>query len=109
LAPNGENTVDTATINATNLIAGTNWAAVEIHQQNSTSSDVSFDFQLTGVPAQSLRLLQFGSDLVLFWTDAAYQLQSAPEVTGPWANVAGAVSPYELVPSAGTRFYRLRR
>ena len=31
------------------LIAGTNVIAVEVHQANSTSSDISFDFQLSGV------------------------------------------------------------
>ena len=37
-----EETVDTATLSATNLVEGTNVLAVEIHQQSLTSSDISF-------------------------------------------------------------------
>lgn len=44
--PLGENTEDTATISASVLQAGTNWVAVEIHQQAAASSDVSFDLEL---------------------------------------------------------------
>jgi hypothetical protein len=32
------------------LVAGTNVIAVEIHQANATSSDISFDLKLTGIP-----------------------------------------------------------
>jgi hypothetical protein len=32
------------------LVAGTNVAAVEVHQANQTSSDLSFEFELLGVP-----------------------------------------------------------
>ncbi len=46
----GENDIDTATVNAglPVLVEGTNVLAVEIHQQALTSSDVSFNFELTG-------------------------------------------------------------
>ena len=37
------------------LIAGTNVIAVEIHQQSPTSSDVSFDLELTATEAQAAR------------------------------------------------------
>lgn len=43
-----DNTVDTATLSTNLLINGTNVAAVEIHQHDNTSSDISFDFALTG-------------------------------------------------------------
>ncbi len=47
---NGEDTVDTAVVNAAlpALVDGVNVLAVEIHQQALTSSDISFDFELTG-------------------------------------------------------------
>ncbi len=45
-----EDTVDFAVINPTNLIEGLNVVAVEIHQQAANSSDISFNFQLIGVP-----------------------------------------------------------
>ncbi|HWN94818.1 MAG TPA: Ig-like domain-containing protein, partial [Methylomirabilota bacterium] len=50
LQPNGENTIDTANFAVSGLLnEGANMLAVEIHQQGPTSSDVSFDFALTGV------------------------------------------------------------
>jgi len=41
-----ETTFFSTIIDATNLVAGTNIVAVEIHQSDLTSSDISFDFQL---------------------------------------------------------------
>lgn len=43
-----DNTIDTATLSANWLVTGTNLVAVEIHQQALNSSDLSFDFALTG-------------------------------------------------------------
>ena len=51
-----ENTIDTATLGTTNLIAGTNVVAVEIHQQALTSSDISFAFALTGLAGSSVAI-----------------------------------------------------
>ncbi|MBI5386524.1 MAG: hypothetical protein HZA90_17785 [Verrucomicrobia bacterium] len=53
-AATAENTVDTATLIATSLVAGTNVLAVEIHQHDSGSSDASFNFALTGLPTPTL-------------------------------------------------------
>lgn len=39
----------TATLPASAFVSGTNVIAVEIHQRNATSSDISFDFSLTGI------------------------------------------------------------
>jgi len=47
-SPNGENTIDTATISTDFLRAGENLCAVEIHQASATSSDVSFALELKG-------------------------------------------------------------
>ena len=48
----GENTIDTTNFPTSGLlIEGTNLLAVEIHQQAVTSSDISFDFELTGIRA----------------------------------------------------------
>jgi hypothetical protein len=46
-----EDTVDTFTASPTNLVRGVNVIAVEIHQQAPTSSDISFNLELTGLPA----------------------------------------------------------
>jgi hypothetical protein len=45
-----DNTIDRATLPASVLRPGTNVVAVEIHQQAQGSSDLSFDFSLTGNP-----------------------------------------------------------
>ena len=37
------------TLDNSNLVSGTNIIAVELHQSNVTSSDISFDFQATKV------------------------------------------------------------
>ena len=44
-----ESTFFSATISPTNLVAGTNVLAVEIHQATLTSSDISFELRLSGL------------------------------------------------------------
>lgn len=43
---NAEATYNTGNVPVNLLAAGTNWVAVEIHQVNATSADISFDFEL---------------------------------------------------------------
>jgi len=110
----GENDIDIFTRGATNLFAGNNVAAIEIHQQATTSSDVSFDFELIGTvtpTAPKLNLVQFGEDLVLYWSNAAYQLEATDELgpTANWQTVVGASSPISVSPTAAQRFYRLKK
>ena len=110
----GENNIDVATLNATNLVAGNNVIAVEIHQESTGSSDVSFDFELignlVGGPPR-LNLTQFGDDFVLHWSDAAARLEAtdslAPNAT--WTTVTGAMSPVTIAPASTPVFYRLAR
>ncbi len=45
-----EDTVDVFNLNVADLVAGTNVLAVEIHQESGTSSDISFNLQLVGIP-----------------------------------------------------------
>lgn len=108
----GENTVDDATLAATNLRAGENLVAVEIHQESATSSDVSFDLELIGVPQATLqlRLATFGSDHILYWDDPAAHLESTASLNpnASWTRVEAAGS--YTIPTNGTaRFYRLAR
>ena len=49
-----EATFYSTTISPTLLVAGSNTLAVEIHQANATSSDVSFNLELTGVDTASV-------------------------------------------------------
>jgi hypothetical protein len=45
-----ENAVDGVSLSSSGLVTGTNIVAVEIHQHDVGSSDISFDFGLTGLP-----------------------------------------------------------
>jgi hypothetical protein len=47
-----------------------------------------------------------GGNLTLSWPAGAI-LQAAPEVTGTWSEVSGAVSPHTISPSLPREFYRI--
>jgi hypothetical protein len=105
-----DNTVDTATL-ANALVPGTNVVAVEIHQYDLGSSDLSFDFALTGnaAPAPArLAAVQFGNQLVLYWSSAGYVLEQANQVTGPWTFLAGE-GPMTVDLNAAQKFFRLKK
>jgi hypothetical protein len=110
----GENSIDTATLSATNIFSGTNLAAVEVHQRDLTSSDISFDFELIANPlpaatsSQHLRASVFDGRLTLGWGDSAYVLEQATAVTGAWSQVTGA-SPILISSTNSQMFFRLRR
>ena len=108
----GENTVDTTNIfnSGTLLSNGVNVVACEIHQQALSSSDVSFDLQLTGLPpvSQTLYSGRFGAELVLYWADPTFRLESTDTLPGGWVPVVGAASPWAVSPFEAKRFYRLR-
>lgn len=89
------------------LVAGTNVVAVEIHQVSLTSSDISFDLELTATPRPALQLAHFGSDSLLVWGDAGAVLQHADDVTGPWSDIS-ASAPLQLDFNNAQGFYRLR-
>lgn len=105
-----DNTPDRATLSATNLVDGTNIVAVEIHQFNSSSSDLSFEFQLIGNPAspQHIRLGLWDGQMAIVWSDPRYVLEQAGSVTGPWT-VVSTPSPLAIAPGSGQKFYRLRK
>ncbi len=110
----GENSIDSVTLTAQGLQAGENTIAVEIHQESTTSSDVSFDLELVGVlvPAPPrLQMARFGAEGVLYWRDPTVQLESATtlESASRWSQVKGAESPF-IVPFVDqARYYRLAR
>lgn len=92
------------------LRAGTNLLAVEIHQESTSSSDVSFDLSLEAAPRPSLRLLEFGGEPVFVWDDASYLLEQSSELdpSATWSPVAEA-SPTTVSFDRAQQFYRLRR
>jgi hypothetical protein len=117
-SPNGENTIDLATIAATNLWVGSNWLAVEIHQQAPDSSDVSFNFELIGnaaplpPPPQNVYFGFFNpGQLTIAWGDASFRLERTDELNGAntvWESVPGT-SPITVNYDRPQRFYRIIR
>ena len=104
----GENSIDTATPSPTNLVAGTNIVAVEIHQQALTSSDVSFDLSLVATIPTRLGVTSFGKQLIFFWTSSGYVLEQADDVTGPWT-FAASEGPVTIDLNSARKFYRLKK
>jgi hypothetical protein len=109
-----DNTVDTANLSPSLLVPGPNLAAVEIHQFNNTSSDISFNLELLGAgappppPPQRVHWATFDGRLTVAWDDQRFVLEQASEVAGPWG---GAVtrSPLLIDPSEPKRFFRLKQ
>ena len=89
------------------LVTGTNIVAAEIHQTTATSSDVSFNLELTARLRPAVQLRRFGTDSLLFWDDPAAILQVADNITGPWIDVPATI-PFRLTFTGTNGFYRLR-
>lgn len=88
------------------LVTGTNVVAVEIHQESVTSSDVSFDLELTASPRPALRLVRFGSDWLMTWDAPGAVLEETSDMQN-WTS-RSATSPAPIDPTNLNRFYRLR-
>ena len=54
-----DNQVVTTTV-ANTLINGTNTIAIEVHQSSASSSDISFDFSVSGIPASGVSVVTRG-------------------------------------------------
>jgi hypothetical protein len=97
----------------TNLVVGTNVLAVEVHNYNVRSPDITFATGLSLiVPIQrdiQLNIGLSGDKVSLEWTDGTV-LQSATAIEGPWEDVTPApASPMILQPTGAGLFYRVRR
>jgi hypothetical protein len=66
-----------------------------IKYSSSVSPPVHLDFQ------------PLNNQLVLSWTNAGFNLQTAPALTGPFSNLPGATSPYTNVTTGAQQFFRL--
>jgi hypothetical protein len=120
-----ESTFFNSTFAITNLPAGTNVVAVEIHQQSATSSDISFALELTAggyilpiaVPPPSLSIVQTNGYVFLRWpaNAAGYNLYGADALGGSWNAVnslVGTTNGLKTVtvsPTGPAQFYLLRR
>jgi len=113
---NDENTFFVSTNLPTSVFsAGVNTIAVEVHQDNTGSSDISFDMMLWGSVAAGPTLtivLNPNGSVTVTWNGGG-TLIGSNDITVPrasWAAVAGATSPHTF--AAGTlaafRFYAVR-
>lgn len=92
-----------------------NVLAAEVHQNGSNSSDIVFGAELAATrplagPAEPavISIARRPAGFELLWADGGI-LEVAELITGPWTEVAGAVSPYPISPDGPGRFYRIRR
>ncbi len=103
------------------LVTGRNVMAVELHQADAASSDLSFALQLRAVltPVRDpvVRSVVEGGQLRLSWPLGAvgFEPETAPDVSGPWdapeetVRAVGGENVMVVPISEGTRFYRLRK
>jgi hypothetical protein len=54
-----------------------------------------------------LNIEQSGNNISLAWSNPAFRLQSASDVSGPYTDVSGAVSPYSQPITGASKFFRL--
>lgn len=68
----------------------------------------SFSSVLTNLAPtpESIQFQIVNGELILNWVNPQWNLQSATDVSGPYANITGATSPYTNVVS-GSKFFRL--
>jgi hypothetical protein len=110
-----DNDEDTGTVNATLLQPGDNVVAVEIHQDDGGSSDISFNFELiaepTPVPSppQEMFLGRFGDEWIMVWGDPGSIVQESTNLnTGQWRVLFGMRTPAVIdVSGGGPKFYRV--
>jgi hypothetical protein len=100
------------------LLPGQNCLAVEVHQNTTTSSDLSFDLMLWGTlqAGPPLSITSDGTFYTVTWDDALgeYRLQQSTDRGNPanWTDVPGdPFSPYSSALSSGPAelFFRLIR
>jgi len=98
----------------TNLAVGENVLAVEVHNYNSQSPDITFGLSLDRIePIVRLARIDVsysGNTITLSWDVSGFVLQSADSLEGSWSNVQGTVvSPFAVEVSESNRYYRLRK
>jgi hypothetical protein len=88
--------------NATNYVLVASYPGISV-----TSSAAALT--LTAPPPISLTSAYVGGALTLNWTNSAYELMQATNVTGPWGqgNRMTNLSPYQVSPTNTRMFYRL--
>jgi hypothetical protein len=74
---------------------------------NGINSDFVTIKYSSSVPPPRLDFQTLNNQLVLSWTNAGFNLQTAPAVTGPFTNLPAATSPYTNPLTAPQQFFRL--
>lgn len=97
------------------LVAEDNVIAVEVHNYNAASPDITFGIALeertTLSPPVVLGLSNGVSEVTLSWERGGFILEESTRADGPWTEVPGPVvsSPFKTPAGTGNRFFRLRR
>lgn len=97
------------------LRQGKNVIAVEVHNYNPRSGDITLGFdvvvqeRIVSKPVVSIQTTADKTQVV--WTKSGFSLEQADSPNGPWTLTPGPVttSPYTIPTSSPTRFYRLRK
>jgi hypothetical protein len=99
----------------TNLVAGDNLLAVEVHNYNARSPDITFGAALSIteplVISPALQIEATSGAVTLTWTRGGFVLQQAADPAGPWTDLPGPVvtSPYTATATGQAQFFRLRK
>jgi hypothetical protein len=98
----------------TNLAVGENVLAVEVHNYNLQSPDITFGLSLDRIEpivrTARIDVSYSGNTITLSWDVSGFVLQSADSLEGSWSDVEGTVtSPFTAQPSESNRYYRLRK
>jgi Phosphodiester glycosidase/Purple acid Phosphatase, N-terminal domain len=107
--------VDNFTLPVSAAVDGDNVLAVEVHNYNPHSPDITFGMTLDAASpvaiAPALNVLMTNGAPLINWSRNGFLLQSAPAPDGPWSDLPGPViqSPFSPAPAAGNQFFRLAR
>jgi hypothetical protein len=99
----------------TNLVAGDNVMAVEVHNYTAGSPDITFGLALDyTVPFSSppqMSITQSNATLMVGWNRGGFTLQQAGSPAGPWTNAPGPIvsSPFVTTNTTAAQYFRLMR
>jgi hypothetical protein len=99
----------------TNLVSGDNVLAVEVHNYDPGSPDITFGTSLAytvpNASAPQLSISQSGGVIILSWNRTGFILQQTELIGGSWVDVPGPVfvSPYTKTNTGAAQYFRLRR
>jgi hypothetical protein len=104
----------------TNLVVGDNVIAVEVHQNGTVSSDVTFGAEFfahvpsivyPGTPRPKLFVARNGAEVTIFWPGTGFTLEGSDTLgtNATWSPLASQTNSYRTFPSGSQQFFRLRQ